>query len=134
MIRRLRMTVAQLKKRMDGRFTRLERRMNARFSDVEHRMDARFNDVEHRMDVRFNDVEHRMDARFNDVEHRMDARFRDVDARFASLERLMMSLGDKFDSITRRLDTDVKGQRRMLDEHEERITDLERAERSRPQA
>jgi len=123
MIRRLRMTVAQLKKRMDGRFTRLERRMNARFSDVEHRMDARFNDVEHRMDVRF-----------NDVEHRMDARFRDVDARFASLERLMMSLGDKFDSITRRLDTDVKGQRRMLDEHEERITDLERAERSRPQA
>ena len=34
------MTVAQLKKRMDGRFTRVERRMNRRFTVVEGRLDS----------------------------------------------------------------------------------------------
>ena len=109
MIRRLRMTVAQLKRRMDGRFTRLERRMNARFAAV---------------DVRFDAMEQRFDGRLDDMS-------RSHDARFASLERHLMSLGDKLDSITRRLDGTMKQHWQLLNEHEERIQDFERAERAR---
>ena len=75
-----------------------------------------------------------MDVRLDAMDGRLDDMSRMQDARFASLERYLVSLGDKFDSITRRLDVDVKDQRRMIDEHEERLHDLERAERSRPQA
>lgn len=52
-IRRLRMTVAHLKKQMDRRFTRLQREMNARFVGVDRRfisVDDRFDAVDQRFD------------------------------------------------------------------------------------
>jgi len=107
MIRRLRMTVAHLEKRMDVRFTRLERRMNARFAAVDGRLGA-------------------MEGRLADMS-------RSHDVRFASLERHLISLGDKFDSITRRLDGQVQHHDDLIDEHEKRLQDLEYAERSRTQ-
>jgi len=110
------MTVAQLKKRMDGRFTQLERRMNARFGAVGVRLDA---------------MEQRFDGRLDAMDGRLDDMSRSHDARFASLERHLISLGDKLDSITRRLDGTMKGHWKLLNEREDRIQDLERAERAR---
>lgn len=108
MIRRLRMTVAQLAKHLDRRFTRLERRMAARFAAVDDRFAA-------------------VDGRFLAADGRFDAH----DARFSSLERHLISLGDKLDSITRRLDGQYTENRQFIDEHEKRLQDLEQAERSR---
>jgi hypothetical protein len=116
MIRRLRMTVAHLKKQIDRRFTRLQREMNARFVGV--------------------------DQRFAAMEHRFDDMSQRSDARFSSLERHLLSLGEQLESIARRLDTkiDLAGQRlddkiewhfAAVHEHERRITDLEKAERLR---
>jgi chaperonin cofactor prefoldin len=104
MIRRLRMTVAHLKKQMDRRFTRLQREMNARFTGV--------------------------DQRFVSVDQRFDA----VDLRFASLERHLESLGEKLDSIAKTLDNKIDKHFRAVHEHENRITDLEAAERARTRA
>src|SRR6185295_7982118 len=118
MIRRLRMTVAHLKKQMDRRFTRLQRQMNARFSGVNQRFIS--------VDKRFDGV----DQRFNGV----DQRFNAVDRRFASLERHLESLGHKLDSIANSLEAKDKRHWMAVDEHERRITDLEAAERARSRA
>src|SRR5262245_58964666 len=119
MIRRLRMTVAHLKKQMDRRFTRLRREMNARFTAV----DQRFMSVEQRLDAvdqRFDAVDRRFDA--------MDARFERSDLKFAVLERHLISLGEKFDSVAKTLNGNVAHLFRVAHEHEDRITDLEAAE------
>jgi hypothetical protein len=115
MIRRFRMTVAHLKKQMDRRFTRLQRAMNARFTGV----DQRFVSVDQRFDV--------LDRRFGDMSRRSDARF-------ASLERHLVSLSEKLESIARTLDTKMNEQFKAVHEHENRITDLEAAERARSRA
>ena len=99
------MTVAQLKKRMDNRFTHLQRRMNARFSAVDLRFDA-------------------MDRRFDEIG-------RTHDTRFASVERHLLSLGEKLDSIGRRLEDQRKTHWKILNEHEDQLKDLEAAERAR---
>jgi len=123
MIRRLRMTVAHLKKQMDRRFTRLRRNMNARFVGVDQRFDS-------------------MEQRFDSMEQRFDAMEQRSDARFASLERHLVSLGEKLDSVARRLDGKIDSLDQRLNdkidwqftavhEHERRISDLERAERRR---
>jgi len=40
MLRRVQMTVAQLRKHMDRRFTRMSRRLNGRFAAVDTRLDS----------------------------------------------------------------------------------------------
>jgi hypothetical protein len=107
MIRRIRMTVAQLKKHMDNRFKTVERRMNRRFAAV----DARFTAVDGRLDA--------MDARFDAI----DARFDRTDARMAvGFE----SLDAKFDALFRILKDEQDHHTRIVDDHEERLKDLER--------
>jgi hypothetical protein len=87
MIRRIRMTVAQLKKYMDNRFNTTERRLKRRFAGV--------------------------DARFDRTDARVATRFDSLDAKFDALFRL---LKDKQDHHTR-----------IVDNHEDRLKDLERA-------
>jgi flagellar capping protein FliD len=115
MIRGLRMTVVQLKKRMDSRFTRLQRQMNARFSAVDVRFDS--------MDRRFESI----DRRFESMEQRFDSRF-------ATLERHLSSLGEKLDSIARGLNEKTDVHWAILHEHENRLKELESAERTRSSA
>jgi chromosome segregation ATPase len=101
MIRRIRMTVAQLKKHMDNRFKTVERGMNRRFAAV----DARFAGVDGRLDA--------IDARLDRTDARMAAGFESLDAKFDALFRL---LKDKQDHHSK-----------VVDDHEERLKDLERA-------
>jgi hypothetical protein len=94
------MTVVQLKKRMDGRFSRLSREMNARFTGVDRRLEA-------------------VDRRLNDMEAALRVEI-------GGIARQIESLGDKLGAMIRVLDGTVKEQGRTLDEHEERLKDLER--------
>jgi hypothetical protein len=101
MIRSLRMTVAQLKKRMDGRFNRVERLLRQIGPGLD---------------------EMRRGLGEMSVSHR---------ARFASLERRLISLDDKLDSITKRLDDKIEHHWIAVNEHEDRLRELEAAERAR---
>ena len=94
------MTIAALSKRIDSRFGRAEKHTTARFDAV--------------------------DARFGAVEARFDARFNAVDGRFARMERQIDSLTEKLDQIAGTLDTTLHHQQKTLDEHEDRLQDLER--------
>jgi hypothetical protein len=119
MMRRVRMTVATLKRRMDARLDTVQRQMDARFDAVHRQMDARFEAVQGQMDARFEAVQAQMDARFEAVQAQMDARFGRVDNRFDSLDQ-------KLDAIVRMLSEKHVQHERVLDEHERRIRDLER--------
>lgn len=63
----------------------------------------------------------RIDRRFDAVDKRFDR----VDQRFAAIERGLISIGDKLDSITRRLVGRLQDHYKILDEHDERLKDLE---------
>ena len=58
MIRRVRMTIAQLMKRMDARFKTFERRMTSRFDAVDKRFDA----LGAASDTRFGRVDRNIEA------------------------------------------------------------------------
>ena len=58
MIRRVRMTIAQLMKRMDARFKTFERRMTSRFDAVDKRFDA----MGAASDTRFGRVDRNIEA------------------------------------------------------------------------
>ena len=121
MLAPIRMTVAYLKKRMDGRFSRLSRDMNARFTGV----DRRFVSVKQRfraIDRRFKAVDQRFDA----VDRRLNDMEASLRAQIGGVARQIESLGDKMGTMIRILDETVKEQGRALDEHEERLKDLER--------
>jgi hypothetical protein len=91
------MTIAQFMKRMDARFKTLERRMTSRFDAVDARFDA------------------------------VDRRFNASDARFGRVDRNLEALGEKLDTIPRTLHGKCDHQQDVADEHEKRLTDLERA-------
>jgi hypothetical protein len=96
MIRRARMPIAHLKKRMDVRFKTLDKRLSRRFASV----DARFDGVDARLD-------------------RVDVRFDRVDARFDSI-------GAKLDALIRAGKDQQDHLKKIVDNHEERLKDLER--------
>ena len=103
MIRRVRMTIAQLMKRMDARFKTFERRMTSRFDAV--------------------------DARFDAVDQRFDATGAASDTRFGRVDRNIGAIGEKLDTITRILHGRCDHQQKVADEHDDRLKDLERAAR-----
>jgi chromosome segregation ATPase len=110
MIRRLRMTIAQLKKHMDARFARL----NRRFGPVDARLDS-------------------VDARLDSVDTRLDTLAGRVDRRFSSLndklDAIARRLSTRLDLLTHQADEGFRHHKRLSDEHEERLQDLERAAR-----
>jgi chromosome segregation ATPase len=118
-----RMTVAQLKQRMDGRFKVVDKRFRAvdrRFDTVDKRFDA--------IDKRFDKV----DKRFEAVDKRFEAvdkRFEVVDKRFEKLTARMdagfLSLHEKLNVVLRVLDDKYEHHRKILNNHEERLNDLE---------
>jgi hypothetical protein len=93
-----RMTIAQLKERMDARF----KAVDARFKRVDARFDA-------------------VDARFEAV----NARFDSLDAQFRRLFRSVESLGQQVRANSRTLDVGLNHCLGVLSEHEKRIKDLE---------
>jgi chromosome segregation ATPase len=122
MLGRIRMTVAQLKKHLDSRFKTSERRMNRRFAAVDARftgVDGRFARVEGRLtgvEARLAGLEGRFDA--------MDARLDRTDARMAAG---FESLDAKLDALFRMLKDEHDHHTRVVDNHEDRLRDLERA-------
>lgn len=72
-----------------------------------------------------------MDQRFESIDKRFEAMDQRLDSRFATFERRLVSLNEKLDSIVRRFDDDMKGHWKILNEHEDRLKDLEAAERER---
>ena len=118
MMRLARMTIAALGKRIDSRFRRAERRTAARFAAVDKRFDA--------VDKRFEAVDKRFDA----VDKRFDTMGAAIDARFGQVDRNIESIGEKLDWIVRTLRDNYKHQQKALDEHENRLKDLERAARA----
>ena len=108
MIRRVRMTIAQLMKRMDAGFKTFEQRMTSRFDAVDARFDA-------------------VDARFDAVDKRFDAMAAASDARFGRVDRNIEAIGEKLDTITRTLHGRCDHQQKVANEHEDRLKDLERA-------
>jgi chromosome segregation ATPase len=129
MIRRARMTIAQLMKRMDAGFKTFEQRMTSRFDAVDARfeaVDARFDAVDARsdaVDARFD----ALDARFDAVDKRFDAMAAASDARFGRVDRNIEAIGEKLDTITRTLHGRCDHQQKVANEHEDRLKDLERA-------
>lgn len=121
MIRRVRMTVAQLKTQMDRRFTRLERTLRSHVAETGTRfasVDTRFAAI----DARFEAV----DARFDAMDARFDSAERRADVRMGTLERRLDSVDDKLDAIIGILRDGLQHHQRILDEHETRLNDLER--------
>ena len=111
MMRLARMTIAALGKRIDGRFRRAERRTAVRFGVVDQRFDE-------------------VDKRFDEVDKRFDAMGAAIDARFGQVDRNIESIGEKLDWIVRTLHDNYQHQQKTLDEHENRLKDLERAARA----
>jgi len=90
-----RMTIAQLKERMDSRFRATDARSDARFDTVDARLEA------------------------------INARFDSLDAQFRRLFRSVESLAQKVGSNTQGLTDGLKHCDRVLSEHDKRIRDLE---------
>ena len=118
MTRSPRMTLQQLKRHVDRRLAKkadksdvrqLERRMNARFAQ----MDARFEQV----DSRFAQV----DSRFAQIESRLDQ----IDSRFAQMNAHFEHLERQLGRLNRGLNGKTNGHRKILDEFQGRLTDLE---------
>jgi uncharacterized protein involved in exopolysaccharide biosynthesis len=112
------MTVAQLKKRMDGRFTRVEqllRQMGPGLDEMRQGLGE-------------------MRQGLGEMRQGLGEMSRSHDARFASLERRLISLDDKLNSITKRLDDKIDHHWIAVNEHEDRLKDLEAAERARASA
>jgi chromosome segregation ATPase len=149
MIRRARMTLTRFKTLMDRRFTRLERALRSHVADTGTHftsvdanfaaIDVRFAAVDTRfdaVDTRFDAVDSRldaMDARFDAMDRRfdaMDARFdsaeRRADLRMGTLERRLDSVDDKLETIVGILRDGIQHHQRILDEHETRLSDIER--------
>jgi chromosome segregation ATPase len=97
-----RMTVAQLKQRMDARFKTVDQRFAA--------VDERFEAVDKRFDA--------VDKRFDVIDTRFDRLTAKMDVGFSSLH-------DKLNAILRALNTKDDHQQQAIDEHEERLRDLE---------
>ena len=104
MIRRRsrRMTVAQLKERMDARFTAVDQRFEA--------VDQRFDAVDQRFEA--------LDRRFDAVDKRFDQLTVRMDAGFSSMH-------DTLNAILQVLTTRDDHQQEILNEHEDRLRDLE---------
>ena len=96
------MTVAHLKERMDQRFKAVDQRFDA----VDRRFDA--------VDQRFKAV----DRRFDTVDVRFDRLTAGMDAGFSSLH-------DKLNAILQALNARDDHQQKILNEHEDRLKDLE---------
>ena len=107
MIRRTRMTVAQLKKHLDTRLNRMDRRNGKRFSAI----DARFAS---------------MDARFESMDARFEANAGSVDKRFVSMAARFESIDEKLDVILGFVKNTYEHTTRILDDHEHRLQRLER--------
>ena len=90
-----RMTIAQLKERMDSRFRATDARSDARFDAVDARLEA------------------------------INARFDSLDAQFRRLFRNVESLAQKVGANTQGLADGLKHFDRVLSEHDKRIRDLE---------
>ena len=93
-----RMTVARLRERMDARFKAVDKRFKA--------VDRRFDAVDKRFDA--------VDRRFDKVDRRFDL----IDGRFDSIN-------DKLNAILRIIDQNHKHQTKVMDEHDQRLNDLE---------
>jgi chromosome segregation ATPase len=107
-----RMTVAQLKQRMDQRFNAVDKRFKSndrRFSSIDHRFDA--------IDQRFDAVDQRFDA--------VDQRFNAVDQRFNAVDRRFDAVNKKLDDILSTIKQHYKHHDRVVDEHDRRLKDLE---------
>ena len=100
-----RMTVAQLKERMDQRFNVVDQRLEA----VDRRFDA--------VDKRFEAV----DKRFEAVDHRFDQLTVRQDVGFRSIHDKL----DKLNAILQIIDKKSDHHFKILNEHEERLSDLE---------
>jgi len=109
MIRGRRMTVAQLKRKMDSRFDRVEGRLDhleGRFDLLEGRFDRlerRFDVLEGRFDVlegRFD----RLEGRFDTLEGRFDDMSRGTNAHFALIERHLEKFGATLERIATRVE------------------------------
>jgi hypothetical protein len=101
-----RMTTASLKAHVDRRFKSQEQRSNRKFDVVDKRFDA--------IDKRFDAIDKRLaavDERFDRLTARMDARFD--------------SLTEKLDAMINSAANHYRHYDRLLNEHEDRITDLE---------
>ena len=83
-----------------------------------------------RIDGRFRRAERRTAARFDAVDKRFDAMGAAIDARFGQVDRNIESIGEKLDWIVRTLRDNYQHQQKTLDEHEDRLKDLERASRA----
>jgi len=92
------MTVARLQERMDQRFKVVDKRFKA--------VDKRFDEV----DKRFEHV----DARFDRLSARMDAGFRSMHDKLDKLTAVLQNLDNKSDHHFK-----------ILNEHDERLSDLE---------
>jgi hypothetical protein len=107
------MTIEQLKKHVDRRL-----RTTADKADVRR--------LERRMDERFGTVESRLGA----VESRLDgveSRLGGVESRLGRVERGVDSLGEKLDYIAGILNGKFDKHERVVNEHEDRLRDLEAA-------
>ena len=96
-----RMTIAQLKERMDSRFRATDARSDARFDAVEI----------------FDAVDARLEA--------INARFDSLDVQFRRLFRSVESLAQKVGANTQGLADGLEHFDRALSEHDKRIRDLE---------
>jgi hypothetical protein len=113
-----RMTVAQLKERMDARFKTVDKRFDA----VDKRFDA--------VDKRFDAVDRRFDAvdkRFVAVERRFDA----LEGHFARLFLSLESLSQQVASSKRTMKAAFDHHSKVLDEHDDRIKEVEASRKTR---
>jgi flagellar capping protein FliD len=81
MIRRARMTIAYLKKRMDGRFKTQRRDTNRRFAAVDRRFDA--------VDERLDRMSARMDTRFDSMSDKLSAILRILETKYQHHDHIL---------------------------------------------
>ncbi len=89
-------------------------------AQLKDRMDARFNAADKRFDT--------IDKRFETV----DKRFNAVDKRFDAVDKRFDALGDKLNEILTSLKRRYEHHDYVVDEHDRRITDLEKWRRTTP--
>ena len=91
------------------------RRAHMTIAHLKKRMDVRFRTLDKRLNRQFASV----DARFDAVDARLDRMEARSDARFDSI-------GDKLDALFRNLKDTQDHHTKIVNDHEERLKDLER--------
>ena len=96
-------------------------------ADIKQLMEALFRahgaDLEDRISER---LEKRMDDKFGEFRQEMNQRFEEVDQQFKAVHRRFDEQREQLDEAMVAIGTNQEGQSEQLDDHEQRITLLER--------